>query len=242
MRERPASILHNSTLGEILVRYNARARRIIFRCDNGQLICTAPPCTTLQKVSQVAEEMKERLSGLVQRGKASRLSSIFTPTSTVQVDGFAFSCRQADGRPRVTENAQGIVFLYPAELDWQNPSLQQWLTHVVEESLRRRAKRMLIPRLEALASQRGLTPRKVSIHRTTSRWGSCSTMGNIHLSLYLMLLPSHLQDFIIHHELTHLQEMNHGPRFHALLDKAVNGVSHALEKEMKKYRPALKLQ
>ena len=58
MRERPASILHDSTLGEILVRYNARARRIIFRYDNGQLICTAPPCTTLQKVSQVAEEMK----------------------------------------------------------------------------------------------------------------------------------------------------------------------------------------
>ncbi|MBR4929776.1 MAG: M48 family metallopeptidase, partial [Bacteroidaceae bacterium] len=43
----------------------------------------------------------------------------------------------------------------------------------------------------------------------------------------------HLQDHVMHHELTHLVEMNHGPRFHALMAKAVNGREQENEKEIK---------
>lgn len=242
MKECPDNILHDSTLGQILIRYNARARRIIFRYANGQLICTAPPHTTLQRISHAKEELKDKLIGLIQRGKDARQSSTFTPTCSIQVDGFTFSCKQAEGRPRVIENTQGMTFLYPSEFDWQNVSFQQSLTHIVEESLKRRAHKILIPRLETLAHERGLHPHKISIHRTTSRWGSCSALGNIHLSLYLMFLPPHLRDYIIQHELTHLQEMNHGSRFHALLNQAVGGRSQTLSQELKKYRPAFILQ
>ena len=51
-----------------------------------------------------------------------------------------------------------------------------------------------------------------------------------------MLLPRRLQDYVMHRELTHLIEMNHGPRFHALLDQALNGQRVALEQEMRHYR------
>ena len=57
-----------------------------------------------------------------------------------------------------------------------------------------------------------------------------------------MTLPPHLRDFIMHHELTHLMEMNHGERFHALLNQALGGQEAALLREMKLYHPTLTLQ
>ena len=87
------------------------------------------------------------------------------------------------------------------------------------EGLRREAKRSLPPRLEALARQYGFTYNKVFIKHNRSNWGSCSTRGNINLNLNLVRLPLLLQDYVLLHELTHLREMNHGPRFHAALEE-----------------------
>ena len=101
------------------------------------------------------------------------------------------------------------------------------------ELLRRQAKQVLFPRLQVFAAARGLHYQKVSIRKSRTRWGSCSSKGNISLSLYLMLLPPYLQDYVMQHELTHLVEMNHSPRFWALLDEATEGNS-------RQYRAALK--
>ena len=236
-------LLTDSTLGPIAIHEHARARRLTFRCKDGRLQCTVPPRMSLGEVARAVEGMRDRLTGLLQRGKARQDTSLFTPQSRIEADGFTFRCLQADGgKPRVREDAGGMTFLYPAGLDWAMPELQQWLTRVVEECLRRRAQRTLVPRLALLATQRGLHPGQVSIRKTKSRWGSCSSTGQIHLSLYLMLLPPHLRDFIMQHELTHLVEMNHGPRFHALLNQAVGGQEATLQQEMKRYTTALMLQ
>lgn len=101
------------------------------------------------------------------------------------------------------------------------------------ENFRKQAKMALPLRLQDLAAARGLRFQKVSIHKSRTRWGSCSSKGNISLSLYLMLLPPHLQDYVMQHELTHLVEMNHSPRFWALLDEATNGSSLMLRAELK---------
>lgn len=237
------SLLNDSELGRISIHHNARAKQMTFRCKDGQLACTVPVHATGRDVALAVNRLRDRLRRLLQHGKSRSVQSVFTPQSRIEADGFVFECRQADGgKPRVQEDARGMTFLYPAELDWTMPELQQWLTRVVEECLRRRAQRMLVPRLMQLATQRGLHPRHVNIRKTKSRWGSCSTQGNIQLSLYLMTLPPHLRDFIMHHELTHLMEMNHGERFHALLNQALSGQEAALQREMKLYHPTLTLQ
>ena len=110
---------------------------------------------------------------------------------------------------------------------------QQRLTPEQIEELRKQAKLTLPIRLQTLAAARGLRFQKVSIHKSRTRWGNCSNKGNISLSLYLMLLPPYLQDYVMQHELTHLVEMNHGPRFWALLNAVTDGKAMQYRKEIK---------
>ena len=76
----------------------------------------------------------------------------------------------------------------------------------------------------------------MKINASTGRWGSCSARGDINLSLHLMLLPLHLIDYVLLHELCHTREMNHGPRFWALLDRMTDGKARALCEELKSFR------
>lgn len=103
------------------------------------------------------------------------------------------------------------------------------------ERMRAQAKATLPPRLAALAAQHGFTYNRVFIKNNISNWGSCSSLGNINLNLRLVTLPQELQDYIMLHELCHLKYMNHGPKFHALLESVCPG-HRALAKELKAVR------
>ena len=87
------------------------------------------------------------------------------------------------------------------------------------ESLRAKAKAALPPRLADLAARYGFRYHRVTIKHNTSNWGSCSAKGNINLNLNLMRVPVPLQDYILLHELTHLRHPDHGPAFHAELER-----------------------
>lgn len=123
----------------------------------------------------------------------------------------------------------------PPDADFSDAALQAWLRKVIEEALRRNAKIILPPRLYMLAGRHGFCYKRVAIKSSKSRWGSCSSSGNINLSYYLVLLPQHLIDYVLLHELCHTREMNHSDRFWALLDKVTEGRAKALREELKGY-------
>lgn len=62
---------------------------------------------------------------------------------------------------------------------------------------------------------------RVFIRDVTSRWGSCSTSGNLNFSLRSGLLPERLLEYLVAHELCHLREMNHSDRFWALVERTI---------------------
>lgn len=103
------------------------------------------------------------------------------------------------------------------------------------EQLRAQAKVILPPRLKELADEHGFTYNRVTIKNNISNWGSCSVRGNINLNLRLVTLPQPLQDYVMLHELCHLREMNHGPKFHALLESLCPD-HRKLEKELRQYK------
>jgi len=76
------------------------------------------------------------------------------------------------------------------------------------------------PLVEHYAPLMGVSPAKISYRASKTRWGSCNTRsGNINFSLYLLLLPDECIEHTVVHELAHLLVPNHGPSFHALMDK-----------------------
>ena len=79
------------------------------------------------------------------------------------------------------------------------------------------AKRDLQAASEKYASRMGVKVTRISIRDQKSRWGSCSSTGALSYSWRLILAPSYVLDYVAAHEVAHLREMNHGPRFWRLV-------------------------
>ena len=75
--------------------------------------------------------------------------------------------------------------------------------------------------------------KRIAIRNQRARWGSCSRKGNLNFNYKLALLPSHLSDYIIVHELCHLGELNHSAKFWKLVAKTIPN-HRILRKELRK--------
>lgn len=65
------------------------------------------------------------------------------------------------------------------------------------------------------------TLRRVFIKNSKSRWGSCSSAGNLNFNYKLIFLPPELLDYVVVHELCHLRHFNHGPEFWLLVEQVL---------------------
>lgn len=83
------------------------------------------------------------------------------------------------------------------------------------------ARRDLEARVSFHAGRLGLRARRLSVRDQGSRWGSCSTSGMLSFSWRLILAPPIVLDYVAAHEVAHLAEMNHGPKFWALVRKTM---------------------
>lgn len=73
----------------------------------------------------------------------------------------------------------------------------------------------------------GVKARSITLRDQTSRWGSCTAGGLLSFSWRLILAPSHVLDYVAAHEVAHLIEMNHGPRFWRLVGRSMPRLEEA---------------
>ena len=114
------------------------------------------------------------------------------------------------------------------------------LRELLEGWFRQQAARFLPERLDRLAEELAVRPARVRIRSQKTRWGSCSSDGEISLNWRLVLLPSELADYILVHELCHLRHMDHSSGFWSLVATLVP--DHAIKRErIAALQPALAL-
>ena len=124
--------------------------------------------------------------------------------------------------------------------DWILKKLEYFKTnHYVKEDrrkeyiqLKERARDLVKERLAKYNTIYNLPYKGISIKSQKTLWGSCSRHGNLNFNYKIIKLPEELADYIIVHELCHLQEFNHSKRFWNLVAKAIPNYK-MLRKELK---------
>ena len=99
------------------------------------------------------------------------------------------------------------------------PPAQPPLTDAELRALAAQAKEDLPERVAFFAPKIGVTWGRITIRSQKSRWGSCSSKGNLNFNCLLMLAPPEIRDYVVVHELCHRKELNHSPRFWAEVEK-----------------------
>lgn len=89
------------------------------------------------------------------------------------------------------------------------------LTKKELEDLVDKAKKVIPERVDLYAGLLGVTYGKITLRNQKTRWGSCSSKGNLNFNIALMLTPIEVLDSVIVHELCHRKEMNHSSKFYA---------------------------
>ena len=198
--------LSGRSLPLVIVR-NPRARRYLLRLNpDGAARVTIPRGGSATEARRFAERSKAWLEQALQRQAArpvhSRLwpvgtSILFRGESVVIEIATSVAGNTVRFGAEVVKVADGVTDFRPA----------------IEKHLRKLAAQEFPPRVQTYAAQHQVAVSRVSVRNQKSRWGSCSRRGTISLNWRLIQTPLHVQDYIILHELMHLRQMNHSPRF-----------------------------
>ena len=102
----------------------------------------------------------------------------------------------------------------------QTPPLPAF-TDAQIRSLTQKAKLVIPERVAYYAPIVGVTYGKITIRSQRTRWGSCSSHGNLNFNCLLMLAPENVMDYVVVHELCHRKEMNHSSKFWAEVERVL---------------------
>ena len=231
-------MLSDAELGTIEFIRSERSKHIRVRILSSGLKVTLPPRATeaeaikfinsiRAKIIQKQEKLEtglEKRNILIDENSQLQTLTFMVEAKPVERENIYFSLKNS-----------ALRIEFPIGTDCKNPQIQSYFWNGISHFLRKEAKRLLPDRTKQLAEKFGFKFSDLKIQSSKTRWGSCSRAKSINLSLYLMLLPAYLIDYVILHELCHTKEMNHGDKFWALMDKVTDKKSKEFRKELKNY-------
>lgn len=227
-------IISDKDFGKIHFVVRRSARNITMRVKEDGLHVTTPPYRSITALLEAIAPFRERLRNVCSEVKPKPFDLNFS----IEAECFRLKLETSLLKNfTVSMRDETVVIACPAHADFTTDRVQTLVKNAVMRAMRKKAEEYLPPLVQYWSSLFDLPYNKVTISKARSRWGSCSSKRDISLSFYLMLLPAHLMDYVILHELAHTREMNHGPKFWELLNQLTDGKALALRKELRMHRP-----
>ena len=206
---------------EVILRTNPRARRFIVKVDpaTGEVSVVAPSSRSFDRALDFARKEKDWIAG--------RLADVPEPVSldvgsTVMFKGVEFAIRSGEGRGApvwIDRDAIRPTIRVGGRQEHASRRLLDWL--------KREARKKIDERVAEHAAVLGVRPKRITIRDTSSRWGSCSSARSLSFSWRLILAPPAVLDYVVAHEVAHLRELNHKPRFWRLVEMLVPEVERS---------------
>jgi predicted metal-dependent hydrolase len=191
------------------IRRSPRARRVRVTVDaGGEVIVTLPKRMAERRAAEAVRELRpwiERRRDALLRAAA----EVARTPGTLPYLGAELQLVPEPGRERV--HRRGDVLLVP-EGDARE---------AIERFYRRRARAEIAPRLDAAVARARTRYTALTIRGQRTRWASCSSTGAMSFNWRLLLAPEAVLDYVIEHEVCHLDVMDHSPRFWGLLESRV---------------------
>lgn len=227
-------IISDKDFGKIHFVVRRSARNITMRVKEDGLHVTTPPYRSITALLEAIAPFRERLRNVCSEVKPKPFDLNFS----IEAECFRLKLETSPLKNfTVSMRDETVVIACTAHADFTTDRVQTLVKNAVMRAMRKKAEEYLPPLVQYWSSLFDLPYNKVTISKARSRWGSCSSKRDISLSFYLMLLPAHLMDYVILHELAHTREMNHGSKFWELLNQLTDGKALALRKELRMHRP-----
>jgi predicted metal-dependent hydrolase len=119
----------------------------------------------------------------------------------------------------------GQAVVLPLQLPQNTPP--ERIAHQAITWLQRQALQLFTQRCQHFSTLLGVCPKKISLSNAKTRWGSTSSRGHVRLNWRLIHFQISTIDYVVAHELSHLLEMNHSPRFWHWVHSVIPDVEHA---------------
>jgi predicted metal-dependent hydrolase len=213
---------------EYRIRRSPRARRVRVTVDpDGGVTVTLPRRSPERAAAEAVAELAPWIARR-RRALARAAAELRRPEGTVPYLGRELTLVEQAGRTRV--HRRGDALLVPAG-DGRA---------AIERFYRRAAREEIASRLDAATARAGTRYHGLTIRGQRTRWASCSSEGRMSFNWRLLLAPPEILDYVVEHEVCHLEVMDHSPRFWALLEARVpDWRAHA--GWLRRYGPSLSL-
>lgn len=199
--------------GTTVVRKAVRSARLQVRPD-GTLRVVAPPSFDiggfLQRNAAWIEKRREELDRLAAEGRGKENLLLLHGRFYRPVPCARFAIDEGSG----TVASPSV------------PALRKNLSRMLKEEV--------LDRLETYPDLSSRRRGRIAVKMQKTRWGSCSTLGNLNINLRVTALPESLREYVIVHEAAHLREQNHSKRFWRLVGDRYPGY-RAAEAELRRY-------